>query len=392
MSMGCGMQSSSLLRPSLSSKGVVCSSVGSVGDFGNLFAGERKRLGVRTSAHIVASRLPCVSITGEHCEVRRCSLRSARPPCAQTRASFSEAEAVTSPELDMVTPPEAEEELSQATLIWRAVKLPLYSVAVIPLTVGAAAAYLQSGLFFSGRYWLLLGSSVLVITWLNLSNDAYDAETGVDKDKKESVVNITGSQTGVLGAAYACLALGAMGIVKAAQRIGDMRVVGLLSAAILCGYVYQCPPFRLSYKGLGEPLCFVAFGPLATTAFYLCHASGVGALPVTLTVLGVSVLVGITTSLILFCSHFHQIEGDLAVGKMSPLVRLGTEKGSKVVQTAVISVYTIIALLTALKALPLTCFGLSLLTLPIGKLVLQFIGKNHAVRYTTIFRYSFRHC
>lgn len=34
----------------------------------------------------------------------------------------------------------------------------------------------------------------------------------------------------------------------------------------------QCPPFRLSYKGLGEPLCFVAFGPLATTAFYLCHA------------------------------------------------------------------------------------------------------------------------
>jgi hypothetical protein len=37
-------------------------------------------------------------------------------------------------------------------------------------------------------------------------------------------------------------------------------------------------------------------------------------------------------------------------------VRLGTEKGSQAVQTAVISIYTIIALLTALKALPLTCF------------------------------------
>lgn len=278
-----------------------------------------------------------------------------------------------------MTPPEveAEEELSQATLIWRAMKLPLYFVAVIPLTVGAAAAYAHSGVFAAGRYWLLLASSVLVITWLNLSNDAYDAETGVDKDKKESVVNMTGSQQGVLGAAYLCLALGVFGIVKAAQQVGDMRVVGLLSAAIFCGYAYQCPPFRLSYKGLGEPLCFVAFGPLATTAFYLCHASGVGALPVTLTVLGASVLVGITTSLILFCSHFHQIEGDLSVGKMSPLVRLGTEKGSKAVQTAVISLYTIIALLTVLKALPLTCFAFSLLTVPIGKLVLQFIGKNH---------------
>lgn len=35
--------------------------------------------------------------------------------------------------------------------------------------------------------------------------------------------------------------------------------------------------------------------------------SGAGSLPVTLTVLGASVLVGITTSLILFCSHFHQV-------------------------------------------------------------------------------------
>lgn len=43
----------------------------------------------------------------------------------------------------------------------------------------------------------------------------------------------------MLGAAYACLALGVIGIFKAAEQVGDMRVVGLLSAAILCGYVYQ---------------------------------------------------------------------------------------------------------------------------------------------------------
>jgi hypothetical protein len=64
-------------------------------------------------------------------QVKRCTVRSAR-----SQASFSEAEAVTSPELEMVTPLEDEEELSQATLLWRAVKLPLYSVAIIPLTVG----------------------------------------------------------------------------------------------------------------------------------------------------------------------------------------------------------------------------------------------------------------
>ena len=43
-----------------------------------------------------------------------------------------------------------------------------------------------------------------------------------------------------------------------------------------------------------------------------------------------SVVVGITTSLILFCSHFHQIADDKAANKMSPLVRLGTANAVKV--------------------------------------------------------------
>lgn len=65
-------------------------------------------------------------------------IREARVLIPQPRASSSEVEleGVASAELDMVTPKEAqEEELSQAILIWRAIKLPLYSVAFIPLTV-----------------------------------------------------------------------------------------------------------------------------------------------------------------------------------------------------------------------------------------------------------------
>lgn len=89
---------------------------------------------------------------------------------------------------------------------------------------------------------------------------------------------------------------------------------------------------RLSYKGLGEPLCFVAFGPLSTTAFYLAqHYRSVGKLAaITQPVVFASIAVGITTAIILFCSHFHQIEGDRAAGKISPLVRLGPEKGLQV--------------------------------------------------------------
>ncbi|XP_050106005.1 2-carboxy-1,4-naphthoquinone phytyltransferase, chloroplastic [Malus sylvestris] len=272
-----------------------------------------------------------------------------------------------------------EADISKATLTWRAIKLPIYSVALIPLTVGSAAAYLQTGMFSAQRYSILLISSVLIITWLNLSNDVYDFDTGADINKKESVVNLVGSRTGTLVSAYLLLALGFLGLAWVSVKAGSMRAILLLGCAVTCGYIYQCPPFRLSYKGLGEPLCFAAFGPFATTGFYLLQGSTreVIHLPFTGSILSLSLLVGITTALILFCSHFHQIEGDRAVGKISPLVRLGTERGSGVVKWAVTGLYVLTFTFGLSSALPFTCIFLCCLTLPIARLVVSYVEENH---------------
>ncbi|XP_042008759.1 2-carboxy-1,4-naphthoquinone phytyltransferase, chloroplastic-like isoform X2 [Salvia splendens] len=244
-----------------------------------------------------------------------------------------------------------EEDISKATLIWRAVKLPMYTVALIPITVGSAAAYLETGQYFANRFLRLCVSSACIIAWLNLSNDVYDFDTGADKNKKESVVNLAGSRTGTHVFAWILLALGFAGLSWVSVEAGSLRSIMLLSYAIICGYVYQCPPFRLSYLGLGEPLCFVAFGPFATTAFYLLQSS-TKQLSISGAVVASSILVGITTSLILFCSHFHQIEDDKAVGKLSPLVRLGTEGGAKVVKLTVVALYLLLFILGLTQTLP----------------------------------------
>ncbi|KAG0467723.1 hypothetical protein HPP92_019303 [Vanilla planifolia] len=298
-----------------------------------------------------------------------------------------------------------EDEISRATLLWRAAKLPIYSVAL----VGYAAAYLQTGLFSPGRYLLLLLSSCLIIAWLNLSNDVYDHDTGVDQNKRESVVNILGrhalksstvsysnnflffyanatyclrSQRAAHLASIVSLVLGLAGVMWAFVDIGDIRFILLITSAILCGYVYQFPPLRLSYHGLGEPLCFAAFGPFATTAFYFSQysknlASGIHHLPLNRTSLSASVLVGLTTTFILFCSHFHQIDGDKEVRKMSPLVRVGTEMGSKLIKIGILMLYTFLLGFSICKALPLTCALFCLGTLPIAKQVVDFVERNH---------------
>nr|AAS76683.1 At1g60600 [Arabidopsis thaliana] len=255
----------------------------------------------------------------------------------------------------------------------------MYSVALVPLTVGASAAYLETGLFLARRYVTQLLSSILIITWLNLSNDVYDFDTGADKNKMESVVNLVGSRTGTLAAAITSLALGVSGLVWTSLNASNIRAILLLASAILCGYVYQCPPFRLSYQGLGEPLCFAAFGPFATTAFYLLlgSSSEMRHLPLSGRVLSSSVLVGFTTSLILFCSHFHQVDGDLAVGKYSPLVRLGTEKGAFVVRWTIRLLYSMLLVLGLTRILPLPCTLMCFLTLPVGNLVSSYVEKHH---------------
>ncbi|KAL8492066.1 hypothetical protein ACS0TY_023624 [Phlomoides rotata] len=191
---------------------------------------------------------------------------------------------------------------------------------------------------------------------LECTNDVYDFDTGADKNKKESVVNLFGSGTGTHIFAWLLLVLGFIGLSWVS--------------------VEACPPFRLSYLVVGEPLCFASFGPFATTAFYSLQ-SGTRELSIFGTVVASSILVGFTTSLILFCNHFHQIEDDKALGKFSPLVRLGTEGGADVVKVVVRGIYSLLFIIGLGQTLPFSSVVLCALTLPVGRYVASFVQKNH---------------
>jgi 1,4-dihydroxy-2-naphthoate octaprenyltransferase len=90
-----------------------------------------------------------------------------------------------------------------------------------------------------------------------------------------------------------------------------------------------------------------------------------------------SVPIGITTSLILFCSHFHQVEDDRAAGKTSPIVRLGTSVGSRVLSGVTGLVYVPIALGIAGKVYPVGT-GLIFASLPFAWRLVNHVRENHA--------------
>lgn len=207
-----------------------------------------------------------------------------------------------------------------------ALKPPMYSVAMMPIVIGSAVAYAETQVFQAGIFVTFLVSAVLILAWENFSNDVFDSDTGIDINKHHSLVNLTRSRRLVFILGHLCLSLGIMGIVAIALHQQDPTVILLILLCCALGYAYQGPPFRLGYQGLGEILCFFSFGPLGVGAAYYSQTQNWSAMSQL-----AGVIIGITTSLVLFCSHFHQVEDDLAAGKRSPIVRLGTARSAALV-------------------------------------------------------------
>jgi len=262
---------------------------------------------------------------------------------------------------------------SRAQLWLAAIKPPIYSVAVIPIAVGSAAAFWQTRVFSWPTFMTFLLAAILTIAWLNISNDVFDSETGIDKNKAHSVVNLTRNKSLMFWIANACLAvaLGAIAMISWWQH--DLTVVALILLACALGYSYQGPPFRLGYQGLGEIICFFSFGPIAIEAAYYSQAQAFSLLA-----LVPAAVIGLTTSIVLFCSHFHQVEDDLAAGKRSPIVRMGTARGATVLSVATLGTFLALGVAIALGTLPLWS-AIVFLSAPFGWELVQFVRQFHDV-------------
>ena len=261
--------------------------------------------------------------------------------------------------------------------LWQAaIKWPLYSVAIMPVIISAGWELGNSGNIRLGQFIGFLIASILILIWENLTNDLFDDETGADKYKFHSVVALTGNKNTVSRIAYFSLLLGLFIIFILALK-SDITVLFLVLSCCFLGYLYQGPPFRLGYKGLGEPLCWIAFGPLATAAaiIVISPKTSFHSIP-----WGTAFMVGagpaMATTLVLFCSHFHQVDQDAAVGKKSPLVVLGTHRAAKILPWLIGFIF-LLELLPVINGIwPITTL-ICLISLPSGVDLIKLIKRNH---------------
>ncbi len=142
------------------------------------------------------------------------------------------------------------------------------------------------------------------------------------------------------------------------------------------GYLYQGPPFRLGYQGLGELLCWIAFGPLATAAALLVLSPNISNTIPWETAISLGAGPAIATTLVLFCANFHQVKEDSSNGKKTLIVRFGTRKASEIVPWFVLVTLVMECIPIIQGEWPITAL-LGTIGLPYAIALIRLLKKHH---------------
>jgi 1,4-dihydroxy-2-naphthoate octaprenyltransferase len=252
--------------------------------------------------------------------------------------------------------------------VWRVVdpRITLASVSSMILGGTAAAA---AGPIHVGWLALTVLGIVCVEAAKNASGEIFDWLSGTDSAITESertpfsggkrvIVDglLTVRQTAVVAGIFYAIAI-AVGLAIVVLR--EPAVLWLGVAGVGLAYFYHAPPFKLSYRGMGEFAVALAYGPIVACGTYLVQRHSIGA-----EVLVASLPLGLAIACFLWINEFPDSRADALAGKRTLVVRLGRRRAARLF-TVLIAVAHGAVLLLPLLVLPAPCW-LGLLGLPLG--------------------------
>ena len=214
--------------------------------------------------------------------------------------------------------------LSFGWLFLRATRLPFLTATFVPILLGLAVAAWRDGFTWWAAIATLIGGACIHLG-LNVANDVFDTTSGADEANVNPTQFSGGSRVVLYGLVslrnLALLSLGfyavgiAIGIALAATRGWDLLWLGVAGA--LLSFFYTAPPLKLVYRGLGDIVVALGFGPIMTLGAYYVQARQYDLEP-----LLVSIPVGILIALVLYVNEVPDRPADAAAGKRTLPVRL----------------------------------------------------------------------
>jgi 1,4-dihydroxy-2-naphthoate octaprenyltransferase len=264
--------------------------------------------------------------------------------------------------LSLTTPPHQHSEAArspwrQLLLIFSLVRYRFFLYAgLLPYLLGAAWAYAVVGAFDAPVFWFGLGGVVLAVIGVEAFNEYFDSQMGTDRVFNTDNLPPMSAWVLWLGvAAFAgALAVGVYLTVRTGWPILGFAVLGGLAAIF-----YVAPPIRWAYRGLGETVIALSYGPWMVLGSLYLHARAVS-----WEALWASLVPGFLIMSLAVVNAIPDYHQDRLVGKRNLVVRLGRRRGVWLyLALAAAGLMTVVAGVAA-GVFPVACLA-ALLALPL---------------------------
>ena len=233
-----------------------------------------------------------------------------------------------------------------------------FTAIILPVGLGAAVAWHETGIFFLGYFFLSLIAAVFYHAGINVLNDYFDYLNGTDNINQTGLSPFTGGsrmiqnkimtpgETYILGVLF--LITGSIiGLYLAYERGIFLLLIGTMG--LFSGYYYTAPPVFFAGRGLGELLVGLNFGVLSVAGSYYVQAQGFSFAAVF-----ASLPLLFLIAAILYINEFPDYDADKAVGKNHLVVYLGMERARWGFLSIVAGAYISIIAGVILDLLPIT--------------------------------------
>jgi len=214
---------------------------------------------------------------------------------------------------------------------------------IFPYLLGQATAFnAQRSFNWHNFYWGFLGV-FLVLAGVELFNEYFDAQTGGDRIfslEKPSIPKYF-YLLGLLAFAIAFF----IGLYLAYLTGWQILLFSLLG--FLGAYFYVGPPFKWAYRGLGEIVIALSYGPLMVLGSHYLQARTIGIMP-----LYVSLLCGLSVFCLAILNEIPDYYQDRLVGKRNLVVRMGRQKAIKFLKLCFMGVFLLLAFGLVLRKIP----------------------------------------
>ncbi len=227
---------------------------------------------------------------------------------------------------------------------------------LLPYLLGAAWAYAVDGRFDAALFWTGLLGVVFAVVGVEAFNEYFDSRMGTDRVFNPDDAPPMSDVVLWLGVAAFAAAL-AMGVYLASRGGWPILLFALLGGAAAIFYV--APPIRWAYRGLGETVIALSYGPWMVEGSVYLHTRALS-----WPALAASLVPGLLIMALAVVNAIPDYHQDRLVGKRNLVVRLGRRRAVVLYTGLAAAALAVVALGVAARLFAPACLA-ALASLPL---------------------------